>query len=189
MSKMTFKSNLWKRQNRLFSISCKEKSFRADTFSVYLQTSKYMHSITDGFCAFTGTRRLLPVRIHEISSEALPLNIIDHDVMYENTDAWSDNSGDVQNQREKKNPSLLVWRKTIFTPEKLLNHSDIRFRSHKAEYSLRSKSYSAPSSLHNRALNDYDIISSHSLNARLFSWVFYQSSAVPNYTNKLSIQR
>jgi hypothetical protein len=101
MSKMMFKSNFWKRQNSLFSINCKEKSFRVDTFSAYLQNSKYIHFITDGFCAFSRTRSLLPVCFHEISSEALPLNIIDRDVMYENTDACSDNSGDVQNQYKK----------------------------------------------------------------------------------------
>ena len=107
LSKMLFKSNLWKHQNSLFSISCKEKSFRADTFLVYLPTSKYIRFITDDFWAFTGTHNLLPVRFHEISSEALPLNIIDRDVMYENTYAWSDNSGDVQNQCEKKKPLYL----------------------------------------------------------------------------------
>ena len=115
MSKMMFKSNLWKRQNSLFSISCKEKSFRADTFSVYLQTSKCIYFITDGFCAFTGTLSLLPVRFHEISSEALPLNIIDRDVMYENTDAWSDNSGDVQNQCEKKKTFTCFKEENFYT--------------------------------------------------------------------------
>jgi len=102
MSKMMFKSNLWKSQSSLFSISCKEKSFRVDTFSVYLQTSKYIHFINDCFCAISRTRSLLPVHFHEVSSEALPLNIIDRDVMYEKTHACSDNSGDVQNQCEKK---------------------------------------------------------------------------------------
>jgi hypothetical protein len=48
------------------------------------------------------------VRFHEISSEALPLNIIDRHVMYENTHACSDNSGHVQNHCKKKKKTLVI---------------------------------------------------------------------------------
>ena len=104
------------------------------------------HLITDGCCAFSRTHSLLPACFHEISLETVPFNIY-----------WS--RCDIQmpaviiqamlkSSVQKKKPLRFLNEENFYT-WKASNLSDIHVTLHKAEYSIRSKSYSDTSSLHN----------------------------------------